>query len=75
MVKTPIAKVKVPVATRPDILQFNPHIFWDPIPPWASLDSKVAQQISVIRLEHQREVTALQSKALDKALSVIKTGG
>ncbi|MBI3703973.1 MAG: hypothetical protein HY244_09030 [Rhizobiales bacterium] len=70
-----LAKVKVPVATRPDILQFNPHIFWDPIPPWAALDPKVAQQINVIRLEHQREVNALQGKTLDKALSAVKAGG
>ncbi len=68
-----------PVPTAPKLanqLQFNPHIFWDPVPPWVSttLDPRVIKELTTVRLEHQRDVLALQTKALDKALDVIKRG-
>jgi len=52
---------------------FNPHILWDP-PPWPLYDqlgAGVAQEMMLIRLQHQKEVLELQSKALDQAINVI----
>jgi hypothetical protein len=66
---------KTPAATLPDILKFNPHIFWDPIPPWVDLDKNLANEITKIRLEHQREVVQLQQRAIDKALNVVAKAG
>jgi hypothetical protein len=52
---------------------FNPHILWDP-PPWPWFDqlgAGVAQEMMLIRLQHQKDVLELQSKALDQAINVI----
>ena len=70
MSKKPIAKLNVPTATLPDILKYNPHIHWDPIGP-IDLGPEVARQLTAIRLQHQRDVTDLQAKALDQAISVV----
>jgi hypothetical protein len=64
-----------PVVNRNQLaaqLQFNPHIWWDPVPPWVNLKAELQQELTKIRLEHQKEVLDLQSKALDKALTAIK---
>lgn len=66
---------KPPTISKPDLaaqLQFNPHIWWDPVPPWVDLLPQVQQELTKIRLEHQKEVLALQSKTLDKALTALK---
>jgi hypothetical protein len=66
---------KTPIATRTDLaaqLQFNPHIWWDPVPPWVNLKPELQQELTKIRLEHQKEVIGLQAKTLDKALNAIK---
>jgi hypothetical protein len=54
---------------------YNPHIWWDPIgPPWeVPWDTSTQKQITVLRLEHQKEVAALQQRTLDKAISAIKS--
>jgi hypothetical protein len=54
---------------------FNPHILWDPIGPWPwygeNPDPSTVQQMMLIRLQHHKEVLALQSKAIDQAISLI----
>jgi hypothetical protein len=70
MVKKPTPPVAAQLA-QPFI--FNPHILWDP-PPWPWIDQLgpgVAQELTLIRLQHQKEVLALQSKAIDQAINVI----
>ncbi|HTT47225.1 MAG TPA: hypothetical protein VMG39_04385 [Pseudolabrys sp.] len=74
MSKKPALKVNVPVATVPDIFKFNPHWYWDPVGP-IDLGPQVAQQLTAIRLQHQRDVTDLQAKALDQAIAAVKSAG
>ena len=62
---------KVPAAKLPDALRFIPHPQWDPIGP-IDLGAAVNRELATIRLQHQQEVTALQSKALEKALAAVK---
>lgn len=53
---------------------FNPHVIWDPIGPWPWLEANnpgAAQQIMLIRLQHQKAVLALQATAIDQAIGVI----
>lgn len=52
---------------------FNPHIIWDP-PPWPLYDqlgAGVAQEMMLIRLQAQKDLLDLQSKALEQAINVI----
>ena len=66
---------KPPVVSRNELaaqLQFNPHIWWDPVPPWVALKPELQQELTKIRLEHQKELLNLQSKALDRALTALK---
>jgi|HubBroStandDraft_6_1064221.scaffolds.fasta_scaffold1243287_2 hypothetical protein len=56
---------------------FNPHVFWDP-PPWPWFDQLgpgVAQEMMLIRLQAQKDLLDLQSKALDQAINVISRVG
>ncbi len=54
---------------------FNPHIIWDPIGPWLSAtaegQAETAKELMLIRLQHQKDTLALQSKAIDQAIGVI----
>lgn len=57
---------------------FNPHIIWDPIGPWPWFEANnpgAAKEIMLIRLQHQKDVLALQSKAIDQAMSVVSKAG
>jgi hypothetical protein len=66
------------MASTPDLGQsfiFNPHIIWDPIGPWLEANPGAANQIMLIRLQHQKDVLALQSKAIDQAMGVVNKAG
>jgi hypothetical protein len=66
---------KIPDVSRNALaaqLQFNPHIWWDPVPPWVNLKPELQQELTKIRLEHQKELLGLQAKSLDRALTAIK---
>lgn len=66
--------VKAPAAQQlPQSLIFNPHILWDP-PPWPWIDQLgpgAAQELARINLQHQKEVLASQTKAVDQAMALI----
>jgi hypothetical protein len=72
-----MGKPPVPKASSlPSSLIFNPNIVWDPVPwEWTQLDPGLARDLTRIRLEHQKEVLALQSRALDKALNAVNKAG
>ncbi len=57
----------------PDLLQFHPKIWWDPVPWWFinELDKSVLTQVATIQLELQREVLQAQMKSIEKTLGAI----
>jgi hypothetical protein len=68
-----MAKIPSGRTTLPDPLRFHPGPIFDPVP-WQlvdKLDAKALKNLTQIRLQHQRDTSALQAKALDKALKVI----
>jgi hypothetical protein len=60
-----------------ELLHFNPKWWVDPVPWWFvnQLDKNVLRDLAVIQLEVQREVLAIQSKALERTLAVIAKAG
>jgi hypothetical protein len=71
MAKFSKLKVKTPIATLPDWLKYIPLPHGDPIGP-IDLGPEVAKELTTLRLQHQRAVIDLQSKALDQALAIVK---
>ena len=58
-------------ARLPAQLHFLPHPSGDPIGP-VDLGPEIARELTALRLQHQRAVNDLQSKALDQALAILK---
>jgi hypothetical protein len=50
---------------------FNPHIWWDPVPPWVK-DPALVKELTTLSLEHQKEMLSLQAKTIDRAINAIK---
>jgi hypothetical protein len=63
-----------PAAQLSEAFQFNPKWWWDPVPPWLleQLTAPVIREIGVIHLEAQLAALEIQSKALEKALAVLR---
>jgi hypothetical protein len=59
----------------PEMLYFNPHIYWDPIgPPWEypeGFDQTAKDQLALIRLSLHKDVLAAQAKAADAAIALV----
>jgi hypothetical protein len=52
-------------------LVFNPHIWWDPVPPWVT-DQSLVKELTTISLEHQKQMLDIHAKTIDRAISAIK---
>jgi hypothetical protein len=59
----------------PDILQFRPRWWWDPVPEWVlgHLEREQIVEIAAIQLEAHRSVLEQQMGAVDKTLSVLRS--
>jgi hypothetical protein len=57
----------------PTALQFNPRIWWDPVPWWFinELDKSVLTQLATVQLQMQKDVLAAQVKSIDASLKII----
>ena len=68
MAKLPLAQDSIP-----DVLQFRPRWWWDPVPPWlvTQLDKGILIELARVQLHLQKEVLAAEQKALDASLQVL----
>jgi hypothetical protein len=57
----------------PEVLQFNPRIWWDPVPWWFinQLDRNALTQIATVQLELQKQMLQAQLKSIDATLGII----
>jgi hypothetical protein len=59
-----------------DQLQWKPHIIYDPVPWWwlQHLDKAELSKYAQISLQHQKDVLAAQTKALDATIKAMSGG-
>ncbi|MCW3473412.1 hypothetical protein [Limobrevibacterium gyesilva] len=57
----------------PEVLQFNPRWWWDPVPWWIiqELDKNVLTQLATIHLQLQKDILAAQTKSIDASMKVL----
>jgi len=57
----------------PEILQFNPRWWWDPVPWWLikELDRTVLTELATEQLRLQKEVLGAQIKSIDASLAIL----
>ncbi len=62
-----------PPAELNDLLHWNPHIIYDPVPWWwlNQLDKSELNKFAQISMQRHREVLAAQTKALDAAIKAM----
>ena len=62
-------------ATLPSVLQWNPHLYYDPVPEWwlRGLDTRVSAQILATRLDTQQKILAAQMEGLAEAAKILRS--
>jgi hypothetical protein len=68
-----MATVRVPNA-GPDLLQFRPRWVFDPVPDWVleHLSTAVIRELAVVNVQVQLETLAVQQKALEQTMNILK---
>ena len=58
----------------PDILEFRPQWWWDPLPPWIfeQLQPAIVKELAIIKMEFEHQVLQAQLKAVEQSLALIR---
>lgn len=69
-----MATITRPPNASPELLQFRPRLAFDPVPDWLldQLSVTVVRDIAAVTIQAQIETLAVQQKALEQTLAIVK---